>query len=292
MARRYRTSTSRPGCTTPCARFRRRPRRPTEAPRFVETLPRRGYRLRRPSPSGRRRRRPCTGPGVIGAVALAVVCSGTLVAALVVWAERRPNDHHARAVATLRPALHDLVLSRRPQPILRPASGSLAELRERRPVTRRQEVRMATNGGADGLAIDAVGAGALVGGDSGITPRPTPGPGSRGGWLQRWGSSKGCRLQTSALATARWRRHWRPSSAMTGRSMPPSSRRRGATSWRDASPRPASTTCVVAAGAIETGLPARCCDAVYLRTVFHHASDQTRLPRRSRQSCGRVDASR
>ena len=32
---------------------------------------------------------------------------------------------------------------------------------------------------------------------------------------------------------------------------------------------------VVAAGAVETGLPARCCDAVYLRTVFHHVSDPT-----------------
>ena len=32
---------------------------------------------------------------------------------------------------------------------------------------------------------------------------------------------------------------------------------------------------VVAAGAVDTGLPARCCDAVYLRTVFHHVSDQT-----------------
>ena len=30
---------------------------------------------------------------------------------------------------------------------------------------------------------------------------------------------------------------------------------------------------VVAAGAVETGLSPHCCDAVYMRTVFHHVSD-------------------
>jgi cyclopropane fatty-acyl-phospholipid synthase-like methyltransferase len=32
---------------------------------------------------------------------------------------------------------------------------------------------------------------------------------------------------------------------------------------------------VIAAGAVDTGLPPQCCDAVYMRTVFHHLSDRT-----------------
>ena len=78
-----------------------------EAPRFVETMPRRGYRLRAdalaavasvPAPTHRPRRR--------RVVAVAVVAAA--LAAAVVVVEQRPNDHHARAVAVLA-ALHDLV---------------------------------------------------------------------------------------------------------------------------------------------------------------------------------------
>jgi DNA-binding winged helix-turn-helix (wHTH) protein len=77
--------------------------------RLVETLPRRGYRLRadalrpaaavaaaaRPRPASRWRRR------VVLAIAAAAV-----VATIVV--EQRPNDHHSRMVALLT-TLHDLV---------------------------------------------------------------------------------------------------------------------------------------------------------------------------------------
>lgn len=78
-----------------------------EAPRFVETMPRRGYRLRSdalwdvapvPAPVHRPRRG--------RAVALAVVAAALVAAVVIV--ERRPNDHHARAVAVVT-ALHDLV---------------------------------------------------------------------------------------------------------------------------------------------------------------------------------------
>jgi DNA-binding winged helix-turn-helix (wHTH) protein len=82
-------------------------------PGLIETMPRRGYRLRadavippvlpaeatgaeRPPPSRRGRR---AGAALVVAAAL-----GAAVAVV----ERRPNDHHARAVALMR-AVHDLI---------------------------------------------------------------------------------------------------------------------------------------------------------------------------------------
>jgi len=80
-----------------------------EAPRFVETMPRRGYRLRAdalcqlpPVPA------PGAPPRPRRAVALAVAVAAAALIAAGVVVERRPNDHHARAVAVL-DALHDLV---------------------------------------------------------------------------------------------------------------------------------------------------------------------------------------
>jgi DNA-binding winged helix-turn-helix (wHTH) protein len=79
-------------------------------PRFVETVPRRGYRLRADAVT-----RPVA-PDVNATVARAraplrrrALVAGALVLLLaaVVIIERRPNDHHARAVALLS-ALHDL----------------------------------------------------------------------------------------------------------------------------------------------------------------------------------------
>ena len=79
------------------------------APRFVETMPRRGYRLRADALAGAP-----PGPPMAAAthfrarraVAVALTAAALVAAAVVV--ERRPNDHHARTVALLT-AVHDLV---------------------------------------------------------------------------------------------------------------------------------------------------------------------------------------
>jgi DNA-binding winged helix-turn-helix (wHTH) protein len=75
-----------------------------ESPRLVETIPRRGYRLRadaiRPADTAVKRfavrRR------------LALACAAALLAATIGLVERRPNDHHQMAVAVLK-AFHDLI---------------------------------------------------------------------------------------------------------------------------------------------------------------------------------------
>ena len=83
------------------------------AGRLVETLPRRGYRLRAdalegpapaigaPSPSGAD-----TGSRWRRRIGLAIGAAAVVTAVAVV--EQRPNDHHARVVALLS-AVHDLV---------------------------------------------------------------------------------------------------------------------------------------------------------------------------------------
>jgi DNA-binding winged helix-turn-helix (wHTH) protein len=80
-------------------------------PKFVETIPRRGYRLRIPeaepldvtipSPASRR------SYGTIGRRVLWAALAGALVVTTIV-VEQRPNQHHEMAVAVLT-AVHDLV---------------------------------------------------------------------------------------------------------------------------------------------------------------------------------------
>ena len=84
-------------------------------PRLIETMPRRGYRLRAgalAAPPVRRRRRPRTRapgrPRRPGAGGSWLAGAAAALAATVVVVERRPNDHHARAVAVLS-ALHDWI---------------------------------------------------------------------------------------------------------------------------------------------------------------------------------------
>ncbi len=108
------------------------------------------------------------------------------------------------------------------------------------------------------------------------------------------GLAKGCRSPISAPAAARWRRRWPAVVGDRGLvyATELSPARRDQLARRVAAAR-LDNVRVVAAGAVETGLPARCCDAVYLRTVFHHVvrPDGVRGGGRA-QSSGRVAASR
>jgi len=70
-------------------------------PRFIETIPRRGYRLRPDCLAGAPAAPRLRTWGVRLALAAALAAAAALV-------ERRPNNHHALAVTALN-ALHDLV---------------------------------------------------------------------------------------------------------------------------------------------------------------------------------------
>jgi DNA-binding winged helix-turn-helix (wHTH) protein len=75
-----------------------------ENPRFVETIPRRGYRLRADVilPGGTVIKRFTTRRR------LALACAAAVLAATIGLVERRPNDHHQMAVAVLK-AVHDFI---------------------------------------------------------------------------------------------------------------------------------------------------------------------------------------
>lgn len=81
------------------------------ASRFVETMPRRGYRLRAEAVAGGPDA-PATAPAGIAPVRwrrrLAAAGLAAAVMAGVALVEQRPNDHHARTVALLT-AIHDLI---------------------------------------------------------------------------------------------------------------------------------------------------------------------------------------
>jgi len=88
---------------------------PAGGPADIETLPRRGYRLREAS---------VVSPPAVAAASVPVplpvrvgprwtarpgwIAAALLVAALIAVVERRPNDHHARVVALVR-AVHDAI---------------------------------------------------------------------------------------------------------------------------------------------------------------------------------------